>query len=181
MVRLVSVALHHRDRFSEECFRKTLGYQSYHWGIIIMPQEGQGQLCHTFEATDASEIDPVTFRLQNPTMDWWMRSRLDVHLELSGKLLGRIVIGQVPEEMSTADLKDVFDKVPLPVKDTHPQQSCVTWAVDAIRHLQRLGWVSEFQLDQFMDSALAYGHDRMLKDGKSTEPKVKYYSVEQPQ
>ncbi|KAF4505958.1 hypothetical protein G6O67_007853 [Ophiocordyceps sinensis] len=42
---------------------------AYHWGMIIMPRISQGRDCQVFEATDASEIDPVTLRLKNPAMD----------------------------------------------------------------------------------------------------------------
>ncbi|KAG8410635.1 hypothetical protein J3459_017017 [Metarhizium acridum] len=177
MAGLVAVALHHRDHFSQGNARRTFGYEAYHWGIIVMPQTSQGRDCHAFDATDASDIDPVTFRLKNPTMDWWFRSQTEVDLELGTKLIGRIVIGHVPDEVSAPELGDFFGKVPLPVKNTHPQQSCVTWVEDAIRNLQEQGWVQKFNIDRFKDWALSYADERM-KGADSSEPSVKYYNVE---
>lgn len=176
MTQLVAVALYSRDHFSRGNARRTFGYEAYHWGIIITPQVSQGQDCQTFEATDASDIDPVTFRLTNPTMDWWFNAKGNVDPTLGKKPLGRIIIGQVPDGVSSAELRDFFARVPLPVKNTHPQQSCVTWAVDAIRSLQRQGWVWEFELDQFKDFALSYADERM-RGADSTEPSVKHYST----
>lgn len=176
MVQLVAVALYHRDHFSRGNARRIFGYEAYHWAIIVMPQVSQGRDCSAFDATDASEIDPVTFRMRNPTMDWWFRVKENVDPALSAKLLGRIVIGQLPDGMSSAELRDFFGRVRLPGKNTNPQQSCVTWAVDAIRALQRQGWVGEFELDQFKDWALSYADDRM-KGRDSREPSVRYYNV----
>ncbi|PNY27572.1 Uncharacterized protein TCAP_02502 [Tolypocladium capitatum] len=176
MTQLVAVALYSRDHFSRGNARRIFGYEAYHWGILIMPQKSQGRDCQAFEATDASNIDPVTFRMTNPTMDWRFRATENVDPTLSAKLLGRIVIGQVPDGVSSAELRDFFESVPLPVKNTHPQQSCVTWAVDAIRSLQSQGWVWKFELDRFKDMALSYADERM-KGLDSTEPSVKHYSI----
>ncbi|EQL01878.1 hypothetical protein OCS_02402 [Ophiocordyceps sinensis CO18] len=69
MVRLVTVALYDRGQFSRGNARRVFGHEAYHWGMIIMPRISQGRDCQVFEATDASEIDPVTLRLKNPAMD----------------------------------------------------------------------------------------------------------------
>ncbi|KAH7184806.1 uncharacterized protein B0J16DRAFT_122641 [Fusarium flagelliforme] len=176
MVQLVALALYHRDHFSLGNARRTFGYEAYHWGILITPQTSRGRDCHAFEATDASEIDPVTFRMNNPTMAWWMRHKGNVDPALSAKLIGRIVIGQIPDGISAADLKKFFGTVPLPVKNTHPQESCVTWAIDAIRTMQRQGWVPQIELNGFKDWALSYADERM-KGTNAREPSVRYYGV----
>ncbi|RSL63552.1 hypothetical protein CEP54_005151 [Fusarium duplospermum] len=141
MTQLVALALHHRDNFSRGRSRKVFGYEAYHWGIIVMPEPSEGQDCYAYDATDASEIDPVTFRMNNPSMDWWFRVKENIDPTLSTKLIGRIVIGQVPDGVSSADLRSLFERVDLPVKNRHPQQSCVTWTLNAIQALQRQGWV----------------------------------------
>ncbi|KAH6877134.1 hypothetical protein B0T10DRAFT_497093 [Thelonectria olida] len=176
MPQQVAVALYHRDRFSHRNARQTFGYEAYHWGIIVVPEISRGQDCHCFEATDTSEIDPVTFRMTNPTMDWWFRVKENVDPSPTDKYLGCIVIGQISDEVSSTALRDFFEKVPLPVKNTNPQQSCMTWAVDAIRALRRQGWAREFDIDQFKDWALSYADERM-KGSDSREPSVKYYNV----
>ncbi|RBR25536.1 uncharacterized protein FIESC28_01499 [Fusarium coffeatum] len=176
MVQLVALALYDRVNFSRGNSRRIFGHEAYHWGIIITPQPSSGRDCHAFEATDASDIDPVTFRMNNPTMGWWMRHKPNVNPDLSAKLLGRIVIGQIPDGVSGADLKKVFERVPLPVKNTHPQQSCVTWAIDAIRTMQKQGWVPQIELNGLKDWALYYADERM-KGTSGREPKVKVYGV----
>ncbi|KAI6767715.1 hypothetical protein HG530_005724 [Fusarium avenaceum] len=176
MTRLIALALYHQDSYSQGNSRRIFGYEVYHWGIIIMPERSQGRDCIAFEATDASEIDPVTFRMSNPTMDWYMRMKYPVDPELSGKLIGRIVIGQVPDGISDAQLRALFDKVRVPIKNTDPQQSCVTWAIDAIDLLQKQGWASQFELNGFKDWALYFADERMKKAG-SKEPSIAYYRV----
>ncbi|KAK4133386.1 hypothetical protein BT67DRAFT_442832 [Trichocladium antarcticum] len=176
MAQLVSVALYHRDRFSKGHLRDVFGYEAYHWSIVLMPEVSQGRDCYVFEATDASAIDPVTIRLTNPTMDWWLRGKNNVDPTQSSKLLGCIVIGQTPSTLPYSELLDFFRRVPLPVRDRDPQQSCVTWAADAIRALQRQGWVREFELGRFQDWALSYADERM-RGLDSREPKVTHYSV----
>lgn len=176
MARLVALALNHRDNFSHGRSRQVFGYEAYHWAIMIMPEPSQGQDCCVFDATDASEIDPVTFRMNNPSMDWWFRVKENVDPTLIDKLIGRIVIGEVPGGVSSADLRRLFEGVELPVKNRHPQQSCVTWALNAIRALQRQGWVWEFEIDPFKDIALSYADERM-KGRDSSEPSLKYFNI----
>ncbi|KAH6628252.1 hypothetical protein F5144DRAFT_622221 [Chaetomium tenue] len=178
MERLIAVCLSHRDHFSEGHMRGVFSYEAYHWGLMITPKVSQGQDCHIFDATDATEIDPVTFRMRNPTMDWWFRDQKDVDPALSPKLIGRITIGRVPDEVSSDEVWHVFKNVPLPVRNRDPQQSCVTWAVNAILALQALGWVREFEIDQFKDWALSYADMRMKRRPGSSEDEVTHYGVE---
>ena len=177
---LVAVVLSDRGDFSRGNRRKVFKYEAYHWGIIIFPENADlnGPVCQTFEATDAAEIDPVTFRLNNPTMDWWFRHREAVDIEDSPQILGCIIVGQVPEAVTNGELRDVFGGITLPAKNTEPQQSCVTWAVEAVRDLQDRGWVEDFELDEFKDWALEYADERM-REPDSNEPKLKRYSVEE--
>ncbi|KAG6006699.1 hypothetical protein E4U21_006774 [Claviceps maximensis] len=175
MPRLLTVALYHRDHLSRGKSRKLFGYEAFHWGLLVTPQISKGKDCLALDATDSSEIDPLTFRLKNPTMDWWINHSL-VNPEVTSKMLGRIVIGEVPGEISDDEFLALCHGIPLPVKNTQPQQSCVSWAVSAVRVMQNLGWAWNFDVDQFKDSALAYADER-LKEDKSMEPKVKYYKV----
>ncbi|KAG6040779.1 hypothetical protein E4U41_007048 [Claviceps citrina] len=114
-------------------------------------------------------------------MDWWMRGRI-VDPMLSNKLLGSIVVGEMPEDISFEELKAFFHQVPPPVKNTHPQQSCVTWALDAIRSMQKQGWAWEFDVEQFKDTALSCGdeiYNRIrVQPTKAGEKPVKYYLPE---
>lgn len=176
--RNVCIGLHHRDRLSEGNMRRVFGYEAYHWAIVVMPEQSTGQDCWTFEATDATYLDPVTFRMVNPKMEWWFKinsnADLERDLELSSKLIGIVVIGQISDNMLYDEVLGIMKSVPLPVADQNPQQSCVTWAGNAIRTLQGQGWISLFDVGQFKDWALAYADDRM-RGGNSTQPKLISY------
>ncbi|KAJ4122764.1 hypothetical protein NW768_010207 [Fusarium equiseti] len=174
MVQLVTVALHHRDHFSVGNARRVFDKQAYHWSIMIIPSPGEAENVHSFDATDASHINPVTFRMNNPTMDWWFRSELDITPQRHEKLLGRIVIGEIPEDVSGEELGEFFQGIPLPVKNTDPQQSSVTWINDAIRALQEKGWAMEFDLDLFKAFAVSYADERM-KGAEAEDPELKYF------
>ncbi|KAG5934227.1 hypothetical protein E4U53_000732 [Claviceps sorghi] len=190
MPRLLTLALYHRDHISLPPTRQTYGYEAFHWGLLIAPpdarakdgtsQEDKSQQSEkknwlAVDATDASTIDPITFRMNNPSMSWCMNPKM-VDPDGSGKLIGRMVIGEMPPEASNDELLTIFRKVPLPVKNSHPPQSCVTWAISAVRDMQDLGWARKFDIDQFKDAALAYAVERLKKD-LSTEPKIKHYDV----
>lgn len=173
MSQLITVGLFDRGHFSRGNSRRVFRFEAYHWGILVMPTEATPAAdCQAFEATDVSEIDPATFRMNNPTMDWWFRPKKAIGVEGAAKLLGRVVVGQVPEDEAGHDALDAFFRaVPLPVKNTDPQQSCVTWTVDAIRNLQDAGWVPFFDIDNFKSWTLAYGDQRI----QGTGPEVTRY------
>lgn len=178
-IQLATVALYSRGELSKGNSRRIFHFEAYHWGLLITPKEGQGgRRSHAFEATDASEMDKVTFRLNNPTMDWWYKYRLNVNSEDSKKFLGQVVVGEIPEEVSGEELTAFFRQVPMPVKGTDPQQSCVTWTVSAIQAMQERGWAQDFDIEAFKEAALAYADDRIKED--SVEPVIKYYEP-QPQ
>ncbi|PQK09442.1 hypothetical protein BB8028_0001g15120 [Beauveria bassiana] len=175
MAQLVTLTLYDRGDLSQGRMRSVFGHKAYHWGVLIVPKEKRpGRVAHAFEATDASVIDPVTFRMTNPSMEWRYNARLGVDPELSHKLLGQLVVGEIPDGAAPKALDTFFEAVPLPVRNTEPQQGCVTWSMNALRALQKRGWAWDFDLDVFKDDALAYADDR-IKGKDATEPKLKYY------
>ena len=156
--------------------RKLLGHNAYHWAIVVMPENSQGRECFEFDATDAAEIDPVTFRMNNPTKDWWFRRKNNTNPSLSNKLLGRIVLGQLPSNTSIDNIEKIFSRVPLPVKHSNPEQSCVIWAVEAIRALQTQGWVDNVDINKLKDWALPYADDRKNGSKAKQSAIVRYNS-----
>ncbi|KAM5349316.1 hypothetical protein ACJ41O_005823 [Fusarium nematophilum] len=163
--RRLVVTLHHRDEFSLGDHRQNLCYEAYHWGIMIMPKTSKGSDCNAYDASDASDIDPETRQLRNTNLEWWFRAKRGVNPERSGRLLGRIVIGKIPNNISDHAVEDLLRGIPLPVKNAHPPQSCVTWTLNAIVALQDAGLAWSFDLDKFRDWALAYA-DQCLKKPK---------------
>lgn len=167
MVNVVYVALSRRDERSQKHSLQAFGHGSYHWAILVGPEGDTGNVCQSYDATDAAPFDPVTFRIVNPEMKWRFQHKLEVDPELSARILGRIAIGQLPDDMSDDSTKAFFEALPLPVKNQNPQQNCVTWVMSAIRALQAKGWVPGFDLDEFKTCAFSYG-DRRYADSEDT-------------
>lgn len=164
--RRVVIALYHRDRLSLGDSRTRLGYEAYHWGILIMPKRHQAKLpstnrpqdCNAYDATDMTALDPKTGHDLNPNLDWFFRPQHHIDPAATGRLIGRIIIGKLPKHVADSDIDRLLAEVPLPIKDASPPQSCVTWALDALSALQTAGLAWSFDGDQFKDWALDYGH-----------------------
>lgn len=89
--------------------------------------------------------------MANPGMKWWLRAGPSDDPSLGAKLLGCIVIGVIPDECSSSDVTELFKGVPLPVQNTHPQQRCATWAVNATLALREKGWAKAFDVNTLRD------------------------------
>ena len=153
--------MYHREGYSTGRNRQILGYEAFHWGILIMPREGEAEY-DAYDATDRNEIDPRTFRMENPNLDWWFDAKEGiVDTSRGGRLVGCIIIGAVPDDTSSREVRAFLEEVPLPKRNQTPQQSCVTWVGNAIRALHEIGWVDDFAVEKFMKWALSYGDDRM--------------------
>lgn len=165
--RRVVIALYHRGGLSLGDNRQRLGYESYHWGILIMPKHPpEGHClppCSAYNATDNIVIDPETHEDLNPNLDWLFRTQHGIDPSARGQLIGRIIVGKLPNHVSTSDLDTLLAGVPLPSKDASPPQSCVTWTLAALGALQNAGLVWNFDIETFRDWALAYG-DRCMID-----------------
>ncbi|KAI0454189.1 hypothetical protein F5B21DRAFT_476122 [Xylaria acuta] len=72
----------------------------------------------------------------------------------SGSMLGRIMVGKLPNGVSPDLVADVLSNVPLPIETNYPVDNCVTWTMRALRELQLRGWVDNFNLRGFMNHAL---------------------------
>ncbi|KEY73343.1 hypothetical protein S7711_01457 [Stachybotrys chartarum IBT 7711] len=175
MTRIISVALYSRGGpVAAGGSQKPLGSKTYHWGILVSPEKSTGRDCAAYHATDKSYLDTTTYRMVNPEMKWYFEAKENIDPELSTKLVGHLVIGKVPDKATAADIKALFNSVPLPVKNQNPQQSCKTWIANAILALQKLKWASTFDVKKFMDYAVLYADERM-KGTTSKEPKMKVY------
>ncbi|ROT37803.1 hypothetical protein SODALDRAFT_351032 [Sodiomyces alkalinus F11] len=167
----IAVAFYRRDPISTDPHkRKIYQHESYHWGILIVQQ---GNVHDAYEATDRNRLDPVTWKQENPTLDWWFKAKQGVNPYRSGKYLGCVVVGTVPADKSRDDVQAFLHEVPLPKRHQYPQQSCVTWVGNAIRALGEAQWMRELDWEEFADWALAYA-DKRLKNSEDT-PEVVYY------
>lgn len=175
----LAVGIYHRDHFSSGNSRKVFGYGAFHWGILFIPSSSPNPSSslssspesgeyYAYDSTDVTALDPVTFRIVNPSTDWWFRSK-KVTPDESTKLIGRIIL-TTNSDLTSDNVQAVLRSVPLPVKNTHPQQSCVTWTVDALRAMQDKEWVAKFDVAKFKDWALSKA-DEWIKD-KTTDEAV---------
>ncbi|KAI9036445.1 uncharacterized protein KD926_001788 [Aspergillus affinis] len=128
--RQVWITLHYRDRFSLGEHGKRLGYAAYHWSILITPKQSKGADCYAY--------DP------------------NVSPELRSHLLGAIMIGKLPKEVSFSEIKTYLNSIPVLVKGVEPEQNC-------------------FAVDGFMDDALCYADERM-EDPENVQRKINYTS-----
>ncbi|VUC31696.1 unnamed protein product [Clonostachys rosea] len=163
--RRVMLALYHRGRLSLGDNRIRLGYRSYHWGIIISPKNARPghPVCNSYDATDAFVIDPITGQDLNPNLDWFFRAQHDINPSATGQLIGRIIVGKLPNDVTDSEIDALLATVPLPVQDASPSESCVTWALVALSTLQASGFAWSFDIKEFQDWALAYG-DQCMKN-----------------
>jgi hypothetical protein len=154
--RRVIVTIHHRDELSLGHHRERLGHEAFHWGILIAPKKSRGSDCNAYDVSDGVTPDPESRQDLNPERDWLFRSKEQVDPTRSGRLIGRVLIGKVPNRITDAEIKNILAAVPLPVKNAAPAQSCVTWVLAAIRALQDAGIARQFDVNQFIAWALTY-------------------------
>lgn len=158
------VTIHHRGQLSLGDNRARLGNSAYHWGILIQPKKPKlgRDSSAAYDVSDAAKPDPATRRDLNPNYDWHVRAKRDANNPfVSGNLLGRVMIGKVPNHITDADIEDLLGKIPLPVKNT--EQNCVTWTLAAIQALQKERLAEDFDVNQFMIKALELA-DEWLRD-----------------
>lgn len=159
------VTLHYRDKFSLGEHRQRLGFAAYHWGLLI--KDPTGNSCNAYDATDAIDLDPVTGEDRNPERNWLFRVKDNVDMLQISRLLGMVMIGKVPNEVTDGEIQAHLDSVPLPIKNAVPEQNCVSWTRDAIQKLQAQGIAEQFDIDQFVTDALAFA-DECLKNPSQT-------------
>lgn len=83
------------------------------------------------------------------------------------------MIGKVPNNITLVEIRGLLESIPLPEKGARSEQNCVTWTRAAISKLRGKGLVEEFDLDRFMDDALAYA-DQRLHNFDSTPASINY-------
>lgn len=105
--------------------------------------------------------------------NWVFREKANINPEKSGHLLGRIMIGKVPNEVTYAEIHGLLGAIPLPQKSALPEQNCVTWTRAVICKFQVNDLVEEFDLDRFMDESLALA-DQRLQSSESTPASINY-------
>lgn len=159
--RRIVVTVHHRDELSLGENRLRLGHSAFHWGILVMPKTSRGKDCSAYDVSDGSGMDADTGQMRNTALDWEFRPKRLIDPLRSGRLLGRIIIGKIPNDVPVSAIEALLKDIPLPDKNANPRQSCVTWTLDAILALQGAGLARNFDLGPFHTWALEFA-DRSL-------------------
>ncbi|GAW22120.1 hypothetical protein ANO14919_116550 [Xylariales sp. No.14919] len=68
-------------------------------------------------------------------------------------MLGRIMVGKIPNDVRPDHVNAVLSSIPLPRIDVKPAENCVSWTVAALQELRGRGWVDSFDLQSFMNYA----------------------------
>ncbi|KAF3028981.1 hypothetical protein E8E15_009918 [Penicillium rubens] len=136
-------------------------------------QKFQGPDCYTFDVSDGVLLDPVRRVNLNPNGNWVFREKANINPQNSGHLLGRVMIGKVPNEVTYAQINGLLAAIPLPQKGALRVQNCVTWTKAAIWKLQENGLVEKFDVGQFMDDSLDFA-DKRIRSPESTPTSINY-------
>ncbi|CAG8151161.1 unnamed protein product [Penicillium salamii] len=171
--RQVFLALHHRGNLSIGENRQRLGHAAYHWGILVSPKISKGPDCYVFDVSDGPLLDSVNRVNRNPEGNWRFRGNANIDPKEYGNLLGKVMIGKVPNEVTYAEIHGFLEAIPLPQKGVLPEQNCVTWTKAAICRLQENGLVEQFDLNRFMDESLAFA-DQRLQNTDTTPAHINY-------
>ena len=152
--RRVIVAIHHRDRFSLGEDRQRLQHGAFHWSILTAPKSSKGADNIAYDVSNGARESPDGSTAPNPNGEWFFRGKGNVDPQRSSHLIGRILIGKIPNDISDAQIKEKLRQVPLPDKAAIPEQNCVSWIWDAIRVLQDANIIGKFDMGRFAEWAL---------------------------
>lgn len=113
---------------------------------LFLPRLPEEKNCHSYDVTDAACPNPVTRVDHNPELNWFFRARDNVDPALSGHILGRVMIGKIPNEVTYAGIQALLEMVPLPTKGFRPEENCVSWTRSGIGKLQQEGLAEQFDI-----------------------------------
>lgn len=178
--RFIFAVLLHRGKLSLGECRERLGSGAYHWGIFVAA--GAFQISSKtegiyFDVTNGLQPNPTDANELNPNGNWHFREQRMIPKE-ELRLLCMVMLGSVPRTTLNEHISQALCKLPLPNKDIKSQH-CVWWTLNAVEHLQSLGWVASFGIrdleaagTMFADLGL-----QMLQEGRLTKvPLLKDYT-----
>ena len=160
--RRVFVSIYHRGRFSLGENRTQLQHGAFHWSIVTAPKSSKGADNRAYDVTDGIVVLHSGQSYSNTDGDWHFRSKADIDPNENYRLVGRIIIGKIPNSISDAEIEEILARMSLPLNSAIPKQNCVSWTWNAIRALQDAEIIQRFNMDQFAVLALAFADHCML-------------------
>ncbi|KAI0444041.1 hypothetical protein F4803DRAFT_549617 [Xylaria telfairii] len=145
----VFVAAYFREGItSSQWSEELLHHARFHWAIWTEPKGSTG----TGSCYQAMKYDEF---INVPDWGGWQYEYIiNADYTRSGSMLGRIMVGKLPNDVSPYLMADTLSSIPLPTENNHHVENCVNWTVAALQELQRRGWVDNFDTHRFMDHAL---------------------------
>ncbi|KAH8158177.1 hypothetical protein CIB48_g10067 [Xylaria polymorpha] len=145
----VFVAAYFREGItSSQGSEELLHHARFHWAIWTEPKGSTGT------GTCYQTIKYDRF-INNPDWCGWQYECIsNADYTRSGSMLGRIMVGKLPNDVTLSLMADTLSTIPLPTENNHPPENCVNWIVATLQELQRRGWVDNFDIQRFMDYAL---------------------------
>lgn len=155
----VYVALYFRQGISNEpALRQQYQHAAYHWAILVMPKGSEG----VGSTYDVKYQDTYSNVPGSGGWKYFYRGRAD--MRQSRAILGQVMIGKLPPEISSDDVDQMLSGIPIPEDNADPVQNCVSWLVHAIQELQQHNCGEQFDVNQFMNDALQLGDRKVLQD-----------------
>lgn len=161
--RRVFIALYEREELSVGLSRRRLEHAAYHWEIIITPKDHSGSDCYAYSVTNGPIQKGKGHIIDGNRERIWQFREEQINPDISSLLVGMIMIGKVPSQVTRDDIKKNISPPTIQVPDKLWENG-TTWIKEAIAKLQESGLAEEFYIQQFMDDALAFA-DHYTKHG----------------
>jgi hypothetical protein len=127
-------------------------HNDFLWSIIIRPKRPQGHDSDCFDIRHTGS-EPVRRNQPKPKGHWQFRAITQYEPSKDHRLLGQLMIGKIPHEVSYIEIMELLKSIDHPRKDAEHHENGINWIRTAIRHLQMTGIGEEFDVDEFLDHA----------------------------
>ncbi|KAJ5756306.1 hypothetical protein N7533_005849 [Penicillium manginii] len=152
MVTLFAREGHFFSKNQNQNHHRQLEHNDFLWSIIIRPKKPQGHDSDCFDIRHTSS-EPVRRNQPKPKGDWQFRAITQYEPSKDHRLLGQLMIGKIPLEVSHNEIMELLKDIAYPRKDAQHHENGINWIRTAIRHLQMTGIAEEFDVDEFLDHA----------------------------
>lgn len=154
--RRVFIALYEREELSVGESRRRLGHDAYHWEITVAPKDHSGNDCYVYGVTNGPLRKGKVHIIDGNRGRSWRFREEHVNPDASSLLVGMVMIGKVPSQVTRDDIMKNLGPPTIQVPDKRFGENCTTWIKEAIMKLQEGGLAEQFDIQLFMDDALAF-------------------------
>ena len=151
----VFIALYARPNASSlSSTRSKTPPSTYRWGIWIEPKGSAG------DGISYDALSSLAFATTNNAAGWHLS--IAPHSAFPADMLGRIMVGKLPEGLEPEDVGALLTHVPLPAGAGLEGE--VEWVRVALGEFQRNGCAEIFSIEQFVGDAVGYADGWMAKE-----------------